>query len=62
MSLPIINGMDQAALEDYLPKREKDVSSDSSSSGDKPRYNFGGEKVLQRGLGLSEFEGDDDSS
>ncbi len=52
VSLPIINGMDQAALKDYLPKSGKDVSSDSSSSGDKPRSNFGGEKVLQRGLSV----------
>jgi hypothetical protein len=54
VSLPIIKGINQAALKDYLPKRGKDVSSDSSSSGDKPRSNFGGEKALQRGLGLSD--------
>ena len=62
VSLPIINGMDQAALKDYLPKRGKDVSSDSSSSGDKPRSNFGGEKALQRDLGLSDSGGDEDTS
>ncbi len=62
VSLPIINGMDQAALKDSLPKRGKDVSSDSSSNGNKPRSNFGAEKALQKGLGLSDSGGDEDTS
>jgi hypothetical protein len=62
VSLPIINGMDKAALKDYLPKRGKDMSSDSLSNGDKPRPNIGGGIALQRVLGLSDSEGAEDSS
>jgi hypothetical protein len=64
VSLPIINGMDQAALKDYLPKRGANgfLSGSSESEGKKPRSNIGGGIAMQRDLGLPDSDEDDTSS
>ncbi len=62
--LPIINGMDQAALKDYLPKRGANgfLSGSSESDGKKPRPNIGGGIAVQRDLVLSDSGEDGTSS